>query len=44
VEEVRARCESFAETVASWDYLKPWPKAWVLKGFKKKFEEVVAHG
>lgn len=41
VQQVRERCESFAGTVASWDYLKPWPKAWVLKGFQKRLQEVI---
>lgn len=41
VEEVRARSESFAETVASWDYLKPWPHDRVVSGFKEKFEQVL---
>jgi hypothetical protein len=38
---VRSRSESFAKTVASWDYLKPWPASWVEKGFKKSFEKVL---
>lgn len=40
--DVRARAENFAETVASWDYLKPWPRKWVINGFKKRFEKVLA--
>ena len=39
--DVRARMEHFAETVSSWDYFKPWPRAWVMAGFQKKFTEVL---
>jgi hypothetical protein len=42
VERVRDDSEDFAKTVASWDYLKPWPKSWVIKGFAKRFEKVLA--
>lgn len=40
-QEVRARAQSFATTVASWDYLKPWPEQWVLNGFRTKVEQII---
>lgn len=41
-EQVKVRSERFAETVSSWDYFKPWPRAWVKKGFQKRFAKVLA--
>lgn len=40
--KVRGRSEHFALTVSSWDYFKPWPRAWVVKGFKRKFDKILA--
>jgi hypothetical protein len=42
VAEIRARSDNFALTVSSWDYFKPWPRAWVAKGFKRKLDKVLA--
>jgi len=41
-EAVRKRAEQEAQVVAGWKYLRPWPKFLVIRGFKKKFEKVLA--
>jgi hypothetical protein len=44
IDDVRARAKSFAQTVGSWDYLKPWPATWVYNGFMARVEEVIKVG
>jgi len=41
-DSVRERAKSFAQTVGSWDYLKPWPKTWVFNGFMKRVEAEIS--
>jgi len=38
---VKARAEDFAATVASSAYGWPWPKPWVMWGFKRKLRNVI---
>jgi hypothetical protein len=40
-DQVRARAQRFATTVASWTYLKPWPAGLVKRGFARKAESVI---
>lgn len=39
--QVRERAVQFAKVVASWAYIKPWPRRWVLWGFKRRAEQVI---
>lgn len=39
--DVRARADSFAETVAGWGYLSPWFRPLVLRGFRLRADRVV---
>jgi hypothetical protein len=41
VTDIKKRAESFAQTVASWDYLKPWPATLVWNGFMDKVQDVI---
>ena len=41
-DSVRARAESFAKTVSSWDYFKAVPTSWALWGFKRRVEREIA--
>lgn len=40
-DNIRARAKSFAQTVAGWDYFKPWPATWVFNGFMSRVEKVI---
>jgi hypothetical protein len=40
-DSVRERAKSFAQTVGSWDYLRPWPSTWVYNGFMKRVEKEI---
>lgn len=39
--DVMHRAQRFAATVASWDYLKPWPAGLVKRGFEKAAKQVI---
>ena len=40
--EVRERATQFANTVASWAYLRPWPRTWTVNAFSRKAAQVIA--
>jgi hypothetical protein len=39
--DVMNRAQRFADTVSSWAYLKPWPAAWVKRGFVRKAKRII---
>jgi len=39
--DVMRRAKAFAETVASWSYLKPWPRGLVWRGFERAAKRVI---
>jgi hypothetical protein len=41
-DSVRDRCDLFSRKVGSWDYFRPWPRAWVVRGFRRRAEEEIA--
>jgi hypothetical protein len=40
-DEVRRRASAFAETIASWAYLKAWPTRWTQRAFQRRAEELI---
>lgn len=40
-DQVRDRAKSFAQTVASWDYFKPWFATLIFNGFMDRVEKVI---
>lgn len=40
-DQVRERAKSFAQTVASWDYFKPWFSTLIFNGFMDRVEQVI---
>lgn len=43
-DDVRVRAQDFAETVASWAYLRSWPSAWTVRAFLKRAEYEISLG